>query len=161
MRASFRYASISSGCEIRSGRGNFDRNGAVKIVIKGKKDLPESALPKPSEDRVTPDLRRMEKRERIPDESSPEGRTSSVEDKVLGFVHRSSPGNDRPLISADLNHFPIPKRDGKGQNGYSRVGAMNRDDHEMPEKCRSRRAVANPLPSGLNGLRGIQPDSFT
>ena len=63
MRASFRYASISSGWETRSGRGNFDRNGSIELVIESQENLTEPALPKPSEDRVTPDLRGMEKRE--------------------------------------------------------------------------------------------------
>jgi hypothetical protein len=44
--------------------GNFDRNGAVKIIIKGEKDLTETALPKPSKDGVTPNFRAMEERER-------------------------------------------------------------------------------------------------
>jgi hypothetical protein len=45
------------------GAGNLDRNGAIEIVIKGLKDLAETALPKPPQQIVTPDFRRMEKRE--------------------------------------------------------------------------------------------------
>jgi hypothetical protein len=59
---------------------DFDRDGAVEIVIKGLIDLAESALAKPSQDRVTPDLRRIEKGV-DPDESSSEDRKLSVEDK--------------------------------------------------------------------------------
>jgi hypothetical protein len=44
--------------------GDFDRDGSVEVVIEGEEDLSEPAPPKASEDRVTPDLRRMEERER-------------------------------------------------------------------------------------------------
>jgi hypothetical protein len=46
------------------GAWDFDGNGAVEIIIEALKDLTESALPQPSEDYVTPDLRRMKERER-------------------------------------------------------------------------------------------------
>ena len=41
--------------------GNFDRNRAIKILIKCQEYLPEPALSQTSEDGVTIDLRRMEK----------------------------------------------------------------------------------------------------
>ena len=43
------------------GSWDFDRNRAIKIVIESQENLTEPALPKPSEDRVTSDLRRMKK----------------------------------------------------------------------------------------------------
>ena len=42
---------------------HLDRDGAVEVVVVGQIDPPNPPWPKPSEDRVTPDLRGMEKRE--------------------------------------------------------------------------------------------------
>jgi hypothetical protein len=35
---------------------DFDRDGAIEVVIEGEEDLSEPAPAQPSEDRVTPDL---------------------------------------------------------------------------------------------------------
>jgi hypothetical protein len=43
---------------------DFDRNGLIEIIVKCEKDFSEPALPKPTEDVVTPDLGRMQVRER-------------------------------------------------------------------------------------------------
>ena len=45
------------------GARDFDRNRAVELLIKAEKNLAESALAQPPEDRVASELRGMEKRE--------------------------------------------------------------------------------------------------
>ena len=110
---------------------DFDRDGAVEIVIEGKIDPSEPALPKTSEDRVTPDLRGMEKREgflRI----LTGGGNSSVEDRFSD----SSIALASATIGLRLRRRPhslIPTLDGKGRNAIPRsVGPSRRDRRPKP-----------------------------
>ena len=57
MRASFRYASTSSGCGDAFRVRHLDRHGAVEVVVVGKIDPSEPALTQTADDPVTPDLR--------------------------------------------------------------------------------------------------------
>ena len=80
------------------GSGHFDGDRAVEIVIIGQEDLTEPALAQASEDRVTPDLPGMEKREGFLRISFTEAAQVLSGRRIFGFVHRLNPQDDRSPI---------------------------------------------------------------